>query len=105
MELDPKAARRLAVNAQRLAGPRPPATAEGLLEVARAIRCIQLDAVGFVGAPTQQLLPFSRLGPYDRGLPDRPAYEDKSPAHSRAHAASLAPPEDHPPAPPSYSTY
>jgi len=96
VELDPSAARRLAVNAQRLAGPRPPATAAGLLEVARAIRCIQLDAVGVVGAPTQLLVPFSRVGPYDRALLDRLTFEDRTLFHYFAHAASLVLTEDFP---------
>jgi uncharacterized protein YcaQ len=96
LELDPRAARRLAVNAQRLAGPRPPATAEGLLEVARAIRCIQLDAVAIAGAPTQLLVPFSRVGPYDRTLLDRLQFEDRTLFHYFAHAASLVLTEDFP---------
>jgi uncharacterized protein len=96
LELDPSAVRRLALNAQRLAGPRLPATAEGLLEVARAIRCIQLDAVGVVGAPTQLLVPFSRVGPYDRALLDRLTFEDRTLFHYFAHAASLVLTEDFP---------
>jgi uncharacterized protein len=96
MELDLEAARRLAINAQRLAGPRPPATAEGLLEIARAIRCIQLDAVGVTGAPTQLLVPFSRLGPFDRRLLDRLLFEDRTLFHYFAHAASLVLTEDFP---------
>ena len=96
MELDPTAVRRLAINAQRLAGSRPPATAEGILEVARAIRCIQLDAVGIVGAPTQLLVPFSRIGPYDRSLLDRLTFEDRTLFYYFAHAASLVLTEDFP---------
>jgi uncharacterized protein YcaQ len=96
VELDPGAVRHLALNAQRLAGPRPPATAAGLLEVARAIRCIQLDAVGVVGAPTQLLVPFSRVGPYDRALLDRLTFEDRTLFHYFAHAASLVLTEDFP---------
>jgi uncharacterized protein YcaQ len=96
VDLDPSAVRRLALNAQRLAGPRPPATAGGLLEVARAIRCIQLDAVGVVGAPTQLLVPFSRVGPYDRGLLDRLTFEDRTLFYYFAHAASLVLTEDFP---------
>jgi uncharacterized protein len=88
--------RRLSVSAQRLAGPRPPATAEGLLEVVRSIRCIQIDAVGVVGAPTQLLVPFSRVGPYDRRLLDRLQFEDKTLFHYFAHAASLVLTEDFP---------
>jgi uncharacterized protein len=96
VEIDPQAVRRLALNAQRLAGPRPPATAEGLLEVARAIRCIQLDAVGVVGVPTQLLVPFSRVGPYDRALLDRLSFEDRKLFYYFAHAASLVLTEDFP---------
>ena len=96
MKLSLEAARRLAVNAQRLAGPRPPATAEGLLEVARSIRCIQLDAVGAAGAPTQLLVPFSRVGPYDPALLDRLAFSDRVLFHYFAHAASLVLTEDFP---------
>jgi uncharacterized protein len=96
VKLAPAEVRRLALNAQRLAGPRPPATAEGLLEIARALRCIQLDAVGVVGAPTQLLVPFSRLGPYDRALLDRLAFDDKALFHYFAHAASLVLTEDFP---------
>jgi len=96
VKLSQEAARRLAVNAQRLAGPRPPATAEGLLEVARSIRCIQLDAVGVAGAPTQLLAPFSRVGPYDPALLDRLAFRDRVLFHYFAHAASLVLTEDFP---------
>jgi hypothetical protein len=96
LELELTAVRRLAVSAQRLAGPRPRPTPDGLLEVARAIRCIQLDAVGVVGAPTQLLVPFSRLGPYDRALLDRLSFRDRTLFHYFAHAASLVLTEDFP---------
>jgi uncharacterized protein len=96
VELEPVAVRRLAVNTQRLAGQPPPPTKEGLLEVARALRCIQLDAVGVVGAPTQLLVPFSRVGPYDPKLLDQLLFEDKLLFHYFAHAASLVLTEDFP---------
>jgi len=89
-------ARRLAVLSQRLAGPRAPATAAGLLEVARAIRCIQIDAVGVAGAPTQLLVPFSRVGPYDARMLDRLQFEDRTLFLYFAHAASLVLTEDFP---------
>lgn len=94
MKLSKAEVRRLAVNAQLLAGPRPPATAEGLLEVARALRCIQIDAVGAVGAVTQLLVPLSRLGPYPKEDLDRLLYEDRVLFHYFAHAASLVLTED-----------
>ena len=96
LRLDLRAARRLAIQAQLLAGPRPPATAEGLLEVARRLRCIQLDAVGVAGAQTHFLVPFSRIGPYRRELLDRLQFEDKALFHYFAHAASLVLTEDFP---------
>lgn len=64
--------------------------------MARAIRCIQLDAVGVVGAPTQLLVPFSRVGPYDRGLLDRLSFDDRTLFYYFAHAASLVLTEDFP---------
>src|SRR5438309_1945035 len=94
VKLSLQAARRLAVSAQGLAGLRPPATAEGLLQVARALRCVQIDAVSVVGAPTQLLVPFSRVGPYDQRLLDRLLYQDRVLFHYFAHAASLVLTED-----------
>ncbi len=49
-----------------------------------------------VGAPTQLLVPFSRLGPYDRRLLDRLLFEDKALFHYFAHAASMVLTEDLP---------
>jgi uncharacterized protein YcaQ len=89
-------ARRIAIRAQRLAGPRPPATAEGLMDIARAIRVIQIDSIAVAGAPTQYLVPFSRLGPYDRAILDRLAFVDRRLFHYIAHAASLVLTEDFP---------
>ena len=94
MKLSLVEARRLAVLSQRLAGPRAPATASGLLEIARAIRCIQIDAVAVVGAPTQLLVPFSRVGPYDGRLLDQLQFKDRSLFLYFAHAASLVLTED-----------
>jgi uncharacterized protein len=89
-------ARRIAIRAQRLAGPRPPATAEGLMEIARSIRVIQIDSIAVAGAPTQYLVPFSRLGPYDRAILDRLVFVDRRLFHYLAHAASLVLTEDFP---------
>jgi len=76
-ELTIQDARRIAVRAQRLAGPRPPATAEGFMDVARTIRVIQIDSIAIAGAPSQYFVPFSRLGPYDRDILDRLVFEDR----------------------------
>ena len=94
VELTGQEARRIAIRAQRLAGRRPPATAAGLMEIARAIRVIQIDSIAAAGAPTQYLVPFSRLGPYKRGLLDRLVFQDKVLFHYAAHAASLVLTED-----------
>ena len=96
VELSGDEARRIAVRAQRLAGPRPTATVDGLMEVARAIRVIQIDSIAVAGAPTQYLVPFSRLGPYDRALLDQLVFKDRRLFHYIAHAASLVLTEDFP---------
>ena len=89
-------ARRLAVRAQRLAGPRPAASLDGLLEVARDIRCFQLDPVAVAGANAPQLVVLARLGGADRTLLERLAYQEKRLFHFFAHAASLVLVEDYP---------
>lgn len=96
VELSGDDARRIAVRAQRLDGPRPPATIDGLMEVARAIRVIQIDSIAVAGAPTQYLVPFSRLGSYDRALLDQLVFKDRRLFHYIAHAASLVLTEDFP---------
>jgi uncharacterized protein YcaQ len=88
-------ARRIAISRQLLAGPRPAATADGLLEVARRIRCIQVDPTNAV-ARTQLLVPFSRLGSYDPSWLDRMLWNDKVLFNYWAHAASLVLTEDYP---------
>ena len=96
VDLSLQAARRIAIRAQRLAAPRPPATAEGLMDVARSIRVIQIDSIAIAGAPTQYLVPFSRIGPYDPAILDRLVYQDRKFFHYMAHAASLVLMEDFP---------
>lgn len=66
------------------------------MDVARSIRVIQIDSVAVAGAPTQYLVPFSRLGPYDRSILDRLVYQDRRLFHYMAHAASLVLMEDFP---------
>lgn len=96
VDLSLQDARRIAIRAQRLAGPRPPATAEGLMDIARSIRVIQIDSIAVSGAPTQYLVPFSRLGPYDRAILDRLVFHDRRLFYYLAHAASLVLTEDFP---------
>ena len=80
---------------QALAGSGPEPTAEGLLEMVRRIRCIQLDPTNVV-ARTQLLVPYSRIGRYDPALLDRLMWTDKSLFHYWAHAASVVLTEDYP---------
>ena len=66
------------------------------MDVARSIRVIQIDSIAIAGAPTQYLVPFSRLGPYDRAILDRLVFEERKFFHYMAHAASLVLMEDFP---------
>ncbi len=59
--ISPQVARRLAITRQRLAGPRPPADAAGIYEVARDLGCLQLDPISTV-ARSHLLVLHSRLG-------------------------------------------
>jgi uncharacterized protein YcaQ len=89
------AARRLAVRAQRLNGPAPrgrPGRDE-LLDVCRALRCLQVDPTIAV-ARSHLLVVFSRLGPFDAGGLDRLVYEDRVLFEYWAHEASLVLTED-----------
>ncbi len=87
-------ARRLAVVKQRLAGPRPAPDAAGLLDVARSIRCFQLDPISAV-ARSHTLVAFSRLGPYDPALFDELLFHDTTLFEYWAHAASIVLMEDY----------
>ena len=88
-------ARRLAVQAQRLAGPRPPASAEGVMEIFQALNCIQIDPLRAVER-TQLLVLWSRLGGFDPALLDRLQQEDRTIFEAWAHCASYVLTEDYP---------
>jgi hypothetical protein len=95
-------ARRIALAAQGLAGPRPagPPTAAALLRAIGRLGLLQLDSVSVLVRAHYMPL-FSRLGPYDRELLDRAAAHDgqvQPPRRRRlfeywAHEASLLPVE------------
>jgi uncharacterized protein YcaQ len=95
LSLSLETARRLAVHRQRLSGPRLPPTKTGLLEMARDLRCLQLDPISAV-ARSHTLVAFSRVGPFDTALLDQLLFDDKHWFEYWAHAASIVLTEDYP---------
>src|ERR1043165_1594619 len=91
------AARRLAVRAQRLDGPMPRGRADRsqILDVARALRCLQLDPTSAV-ARNHLLVVYSRLGPFDPAELEKLVYEERTLFEYWAHEASLVLTEDLP---------
>ncbi len=88
-------ARRLASTAQRLAGPVPTEPdAAALLDVVRALRCLQLDPISAV-ARTHLLVLWSRVGPYEPTALDRLLWQDRALFEYWAHAASIVLTEDY----------
>ena len=69
--VSPEEARRIAVRAQLLDG-----SATSLLETIRQLGFLQIDPISTV-APPQQLVPWSRLGPYDVAELDRLLWDEK----------------------------
>lgn len=88
-------ARRLAVLAQRLAGPRLSATKEGMMELFHALNCIQIDPIRAVER-TQLLVLWSRLGAFNPALLDRLQQEERLIFEAWAHCASFVLTEDFP---------
>jgi uncharacterized protein len=64
-------ARRIAVRAQALDG-----SAEGILETVRRLGSLQIDPIATVATP-QELVLWSRLGPYDRAELDRLLWKER----------------------------
>ncbi len=93
--ITPTTARRLAITRQRLAGPRPQPDAEGIMEVARDLRCLQLDPIGVV-ARSHRLVLWSRLGPYQPAELDRLLWQERRLFEYWAHCASIVLVEDYP---------
>jgi uncharacterized protein YcaQ len=71
VEVTPAEARRIAVRAQALDG-----SANGVLETVRRLGFLQIDPISTV-APPQYLVPWSRLGNYDRTELDRLLWTDR----------------------------
>ena len=90
-------ARRIALAAQGFTDPAPAGQVDRrhLRRVMGRLKLLQLDSVPVV-VRTQYLPPFSRLGCYDRALPDRIAYTDDEWFEAWAHEASLLPVGDEP---------
>lgn len=93
--ITPETVRRLAIRRQHLDADRPPATAEGILGVARNLGCLQLDPISAV-ARSHTLVVFSRVGAYDLKLLDKLQWEDRALFEYWAHVASIVLTEDFP---------
>lgn len=87
-------ARRLAVTAQRLSGPRPKrVTTDVIHDLVVALGCLQLDPTAIV-ARNHLLVLFSRLGPFDRTLVDALLWKERRLYEYWAHQASIVPTDD-----------
>ena len=90
-------ARRIALAAQGFdrARPRGPVARRDLAAVIRRLGLLQLDFVNVL-VPAHYLVPFSRVGPYDRRLLDQLAYSRGAFTEQWAHEASIIPVETWP---------
>src|SRR5690242_19915229 len=88
-------ARRLAVRSQHLAGPSPAAGIDGMRQVLRGLRVLQLDPVNVV-ARSHLLVLWSRLGGFDRDDLDTLLWQERWLFEYWAHAASIVLTEDYP---------
>ena len=90
-------ARRIALAAQGFdrARPRGPVARRDLAAVIRRLGLLQLDFVNVL-VPAHYLVPFSRVGPYDRRLLDQLAYSRGAFTEQWAHEASIIPAETWP---------
>jgi len=88
-------ARRLAVRGQDLAGPSPAAGIDGMWQVLRGLRVLQLDPVSVV-ARSHLLVLWSRLGGFDRDDLDTLLWRERWLFEYWAHAASIVLTEDYP---------
>src|SRR5580658_1056969 len=91
-----KEARRLALTAQGFGQKRPRrATVRHLRETIRRLGLLQIDSVGVV-CPAHYMVPFSRLGPYDRAAFEKLVYRSGEFAEHWAHEISIVPAETWP---------
>src|SRR4051794_25969026 len=75
--ITPQTARRLIISKQQLAGPRLPATHDGMLALFRALRCVQIDPTSAV-ARSQKLVLWSRLGAYDESIFENLIWQERA---------------------------
>jgi uncharacterized protein len=86
----------MALTAQGFADPRPaPVRPRHLAALIRRLGLLQLDFVNVL-IPSHYLVPFSRLGAYDRRLLDQVAYSSRQFTEQWAHEASIIPVETWP---------
>ena len=88
-------ARRLAVRSQYLAGPEPAKGIDGMRQVLRGLRVLQIDPVNVV-ARSHLLVLWSRLGGFDRDDLDTLRWRERWLFEYWAHAASIVLIEDYP---------
>jgi hypothetical protein len=89
-------ARQVALAAQGFGRPRPRKPGpRHLAAVIRRLGLLQLDFVNVL-VPSHYLVPFSRLGPYDRSALDRVVYGGREFTEQWAHEASIMPVETWP---------
>lgn len=96
-DLSAAEARRLALAAQGFDRPRPRRRV-GARDLRRTIRQLGLLQIDFVNVlvPAHYLVPFSRLGSYDRSLLDAVVYRGREFTEQWAHEASIVPVETWP---------
>ena len=91
MTLSIEEARRRALAALGFGAPRPKRPgARHLAAVIRRLGLLQIDFVNVL-VPSHYLVPFSRLGPYDRAALDRVVYGGREFTEQWAHEASIIP--------------
>lgn len=96
LSLTTSTARRLTLTAQRLAGPLPTAvTRNDLLQMVRALGCVQLDPLRTVER-THRLVLWSRVGAYSYSEFDALLWETRELFEYWAHCASIVLTEDYP---------
>src|SRR5580658_1274955 len=95
LELSLEEARRLAIRSQHLSGPQPGQGLDGMRQVLRSLRVLQIDPVNVV-ARSHLLVLWSRLGGFDRADLDTLLWQERWMFEYWAHAASLVLTEDYP---------